>query len=90
MTGKFTLLGSTNQFYCNLDVMSNSSGGSPSEGHHPPRGSPRKFASQGALRGSLRVTVVPLASTPCFGGVGGRVNVMYNSVESYKFAVKSM
>ena len=28
-----------------------SSGGSPSEGHNPPRGSPRKFASQRALRG---------------------------------------
>ena len=28
--------------------------GSPSEGHNPPRGSPRKFASQRALRGSLR------------------------------------
>ena len=30
------------------------SGGSQSEGHNPPRGSPRKFASQGALRGSFR------------------------------------
>ena len=27
---------------------------SPSEGHNPPRGSPRKFASQRALQGSLR------------------------------------
>ena len=31
-----------------------SSGGSPFEGHNAPRGSPRKFASQGALRGPLR------------------------------------
>ena len=31
-----------------------SSRGSPSEGHNPPRGSPRKSASQRALRGSLR------------------------------------
>ena len=30
------------------------SGGSPSEGHNPPRGSLRQFASQRALRGSLR------------------------------------
>ena len=28
-----------------------SSGGSPSEGHNPPRGSSRKFASQRVLRG---------------------------------------
>ena len=28
-----------------------SSRGSPSEGHNPPRGSPRKFAPQGALQG---------------------------------------
>ena len=34
--------------------VSTESGGSPSEGHNPPRGSPRKFASQRALRGSLR------------------------------------
>ena len=32
----------------------NNSGGLPSEGHNPRRGSPKKFASQRALRGSLR------------------------------------
>ena len=33
------------------DMHEEGSGGSPSDGHNPPRGSPRKFASQRALRG---------------------------------------
>ena len=59
-----------------------SSGGSPSEGHNPPRGS-RKFASQWALRGSLRGFCGVSAGSTGFSEVFGGSDPMLVTLGNY-------